>query len=289
MSTLPIVLSILVNPFADHVVSYDAGKVDTPGYDDPAAAIGEPSRFTGEGVWPGVVSPFNAPWLADEIVSIGAGGHLTLQFDEPIVDDPTNPYGIDLLIFGNTGMLDGAYPAAIVGGVFSADGGSVELSSDGKTWFTVQGALADGLWPTNGYTDSEPYGAEEGSVETSFTLPIDPRLTLDMVMNLNCEQLVNYYGNSGGGNGIDIATTGLTEVSYVRISAGKLSPEIDAVVDVDSQLAGDADLNGVVNVNDLLMVIESFGPLPIGGPLVDFNQDYNVDINDLLTVIGNWS
>ena len=48
-------------------------------------------------------------------------------------------------------------------------------------------------------------------------------------------------------------------------------------------------MNGVVNVNDLLMVIESFGLLPIGGPLTDFNHDFNVDINDLLAVIGNWS
>ena len=288
MSTLPIVLSILVNPFADQVVSYDAGKIDSPGYDDPAAAIGEPSRFTGEGVWPGVVSPFNAPWLADEIVSIGVGGQITLQFDEPIIDDPSNPYGIDLLIFGNTGILDAAWPAAIVGGVFSNDGGSVELSSDGKTWHMVQGTLADGLWPTNGYTDSEPYDAVQGSEETTFTLPIDPRLTLDMVMDLNSDQLAKYYGNSGGGSGIDIATTGLSEVSFVRINAGKLSAEIDAISDVAAQLPGDADMNGIVDVNDLLMVIESFGPLPVGGPLVDFNHDYNVDINDLLTVIGNW-
>lgn len=288
MSALPIILSILVNPFADQVVSYDAGKIDSPGYDDPAAAIGEPSRFTGEGVWPGVVSPFNAPWLADEIVSIGVGGQITLQFDEPIIDDPSNPYGIDLLIFGNTGILDAAWPSAIVGGVFSNDGGSVELSSDGKTWYMVQGTLADGLWPTNGYTDSEPYDAVEGSEEATFTLPIDPRLTLDMVMDLNSDQLAEYYGNSGGGSGIDIATTGLSEVSFVRINAGKLSAEIDAISDVAAQLPGDADMNGVVDVNDLLMVIESFGPLPVGGPLVDFNHDYNVDINDLLTVIGNW-
>ena len=81
---------------------------------------------------------------------------------------------------------------------------------------------------------------------------------------------------------------GLPEVSFVRINAGKLSAEIDAISDVAAQLPGDADMNGVVNVNDLLMVIESFGPLPVGGPLVDFNHDYNVDINDLLTVIGNW-
>ena len=290
MSPLPIICTFLFNPFADSVVSFDEGIVDSPGYNIPESALGEPTRFTGEGIWPGVVSPFNAPWLADEIVSIGLGGSLTLAFDKPIIDDPLNPYGYDFLIFGNTGLIDAAWPAAIIGGVFSDDGGIIEISEDGKTWITVTESLADGLWPTNGYIDSEPYDGVEGTMYTNFTLPIDPRLTLEDVMNLDCVELMEFYGNSGGGSGIDISGSGLSEVSCVRISAGtKYSPEIDAIVDVAAQVQGDADMNGVVNVNDLLIVIDSFGPLPIGGPLADFNGDYQVNLNDLLILIGNWS
>ena len=75
-------------------------NIDSPGYNLPESSLGEPARFTGENIWPGVVSPFNPPWLANEIVSIGSGGTLTVKFDEPIQNDSQNPYGIDFIIFG---------------------------------------------------------------------------------------------------------------------------------------------------------------------------------------------
>ena len=54
---------------------------------------------------------------------------------------PCNPYGIDLIIFGNTGFIDGAWPSAIVSGVFSNDDGTVEVSADGKQWFAITTAV----------------------------------------------------------------------------------------------------------------------------------------------------
>ncbi|MDG1137492.1 MAG: hypothetical protein P8N28_04440, partial [Phycisphaerales bacterium] len=114
-----IVFSLLTNPWADSVVSFDEGIGGSAGYNIPEVALGEPSRFTGEDVWPGVVSPFNTPWLADEIVSIGAGGSIVVSFVEPVQNELGNPWGIDLIIFGNTGCVDNAYPKGVVGGVFS--------------------------------------------------------------------------------------------------------------------------------------------------------------------------
>jgi len=292
MSTLPILLSIIATPFADTVISYDEGIGGAAGYNNPIASLGEPSRITGEGVWPGVVSPFNSPWLTDEIVSIGAGGHIVLACNSPIADDPNNPWGIDFIIFGNTGFIDNAYPTAIVGGVFSDDGGTIEVSQNGKQWFPITTTLADGIWPTCGYTDSQPYDAVAGTVPSNFTLPIDPRLQMNDVTSLDYMALMEYYGNSGGGTPIDLAETGLSEISYIRISVQTnaiLSPEIDGVADVAPQMQGDVDMNGVVDVNDLLASISSFGSLPVGGPLADFNGDFYVDVVDLLVVIGNWS
>jgi hypothetical protein len=292
MSPLPLIVSILTTPWADAVISYDQGIGPAPGYTIASAAIGEPTRFTGEGIWPGVVSQFNTPWLADEIVSIGGGGHLVIFFDEPVQDDPNNPWGIDLIVFGNTGFVDGAWPSAIVSDVFSDDNGTIEVSADGKQWVAITTQVADGLWPTCGYSDSQPYDETEGQLPTDFTMPIDPRLTLDDVMNLDHPMLMMYYGTSGGGTGIDLAETGLAEISYVRISTpenSKLSPEIDAFADVQPQLQGDVDMNGVVDVNDLLILISTWGPLPVAGPLADFNGDWTVDVSDLLVVIGNWS
>jgi hypothetical protein len=293
MSPIPIIVfSLFTNPWADSVISFDEGVGGTAGYNIPEAAIGEPSRFTGEDVWPGVVSPFNSPWLANEIVSIGAGGSLVVSFDEPVQDDPANPWGIDLLIFGNTGILDNAYPKGVVGGVYSDDAGTIEVSQDGKQWVTISTQFADGLWPTRGYVDSQPYDAFEGSQPSNFTLPVDPRLTLADVMNFTNEALMHLYGASGGGVPIDISESGLSEISYVRISVDantKLTPEIDGFADVTAQIVGDVDMNGTVDVTDLLALISSFGALEVGGPLADFNGDFLVDVSDLLALIGNWS
>jgi hypothetical protein len=293
MSPLPIIVfSLFTSPWADTVISYEEGVGGSPGYNSPTATIGEPSRFTGEGIWPGVVSPFNAPWLAEEIVSIGSAGSLVISFDEPVLDDPANPWGIDLIVFGNTGCIDNSYPKGVVGGLFSDDGGMIEVSADGKQWIEITTSLADGLWPTRGFIDSQPYDAVEGTQPSDFTMPVDPRLTLDDVMGLNNDELMALYRTSGGGSPIDLAETGLSEISYVRISVANdstLSVEIDGMADVNPQIIGDVNVNGTVDVNDLLILIGSFGPLEIGGPLADFNGDLVVDISDLLALVGNWS
>jgi len=291
-TTFFIVFALLTNPFADVVVSYDPGSGASDGYADPTTALGEPTRFTGEGVWPSVVSPFNAPFMPNELVSIGTGGELVLSFDEPVVDDPANPYGIDLIVFSNTGFIDGSYPNGVVDGMFSHDGGRIEVSQDGQTWSLLVGIAADNMWPTCGYLDSGIYDSTPGIEMTNFTLPIDPRLTIDHVSGVGFTTLHNYYNTSGGGVPIDLAGTGLQAISYVRITAdvnSKLSPEIDAISDVAPQMAGDVDMNGVVDVADLLLLIANFGEMPLGGPLADFNGDFMIDISDLLTVIGNWS
>jgi hypothetical protein len=293
MSPLSVIVFLLLsNPWADSVVSFDEGVGGSAGYNLPEVALGEPSRFTGEDIWPSVVSQFNSPWLANEIVSIGAGGSIVVSFDESVQNDPANPWGIDLLIFGNTGCVDNSYPQGVVGGVYSDDGGTIEVSQDGKMWYPITTALADGLWPTRGYLDSQPYDAFEGSEPSTFTLPVDPRLSIDDVLNLDNDSLVEFYGVSGGGTPIDISETGLSEISYVRITVdanSKLSPEIDGFADVTAQIPGDVDMNGTVDVNDLLLLIGSFGTLEIGDPLADFNGDFNVDVIDLLVLIGNWS
>ena len=103
---------------------------------------------------------------------------------------------------------------------------------------------------------------------------------------------MNLYRTSGGGTPIDLAETGLSEILYVRISvseSSKFSVEIDGMADVNPQIIGDVDVNGVVDVQDLLALIASFGPLEVGGPLADFNGDFIVDVSDLLALIGNWS
>lgn len=52
---------------------------------------------------------------------------------------------------------------------------------------------------------------------------------------------------------------------------------------------GDIDLDGEININDLLIVINTWGPCPKKGPCPgDIDLDGEVNINDLLIVINNW-
>ncbi|MBX3363222.1 MAG: hypothetical protein KF866_00530 [Phycisphaeraceae bacterium] len=203
------------HPWASEVRFYDAGIGVTPGYDDPTAALGEPTRFTGEGIFPGAVTPFNSAWMETEIVSIGRGGSLIVAFDRPIVNDPLNPFGIDLLVFGNSFYFDDDFPHGRAG-MLSADGGIIEVSQDGDEWRTIPNAAADGLHPTLGYRDlTDPFSPVRGMIETDFTKPVDPSF---VATGLTFAEIVAGYDGSGGGTGVDIGLVGFDFILYVRIS-----------------------------------------------------------------------
>ncbi len=223
-------------PFASEVVHYDAGAGANPEFQNAAVALGSASRFTGELTpFPGVVSPFSPAFGVDEIVSVGAGGSLTLRFDTVIRDAATNPFGIDFIVFGNAGFIDGDFPNGSVGpspamfGVGSAV--RVEASADGATWSDVAIRNLD-LFPTLGYQDAMPFDGVPGSVRTDFRQAMDPSLGLDDIAGLSYAGLVGLYGGSGGGIGFDLAGSGVTEAQFIRLSHAGLDGEtfeIDAV------------------------------------------------------------
>lgn len=205
----------LASPYAGSVVSYVPGSTAAAGFTNPQVALGEPSRFTADPQFPGAVTPFAAPYKPSQLVSIGVGGQLTVSFAQPVVDDPLNPFGVDLLIFGNAFFTDPSFaPVATV--LFGGGRGVVEVSADGQTWATVTGVTASGVFPTLGYVDiTDPFGGPAGSVPTDFTRPVDPNLAWQ---GLGWQQLVAAYDGSGGGVGVDLAGTGLSSISQVRVS-----------------------------------------------------------------------
>jgi len=219
------------SPYATQVVSYTAGSNAVSGYADPSTVLGSPERYTGEGVWPGDVTMFNGPWGTDEVVSIGAGGSLVVAFDHPVMDHPSNPYGLDLLIFGNAFFDDPLYNG-VAGGISSAEPAKVAVSQDGITWYDIAGVFGDDLFPTQGYTDtSGPYGSD-GKTPSDFTKPVDPSIAWT---GKSYGDILALYNGSGGGTGIDIAGTGLSWIQYVKVyqDAGDTwSAEIDAFADV---------------------------------------------------------
>lgn len=229
LASLTLTLPVLAGSYASSVIDYQPGSNASSGYQNSQTALGEPTRYTGVGVFPSSVSPFNPPFLNTELVSIGSGGSLTLRFDQPISNDPAHPYGQDLLIFGGQFFVDGDYPNGLATGVFgNASNSLVEVSIDGSDWHTVPGGITSGLYPTLGYLDlPEPTSPNPGSVPSDFSRPVDPAFS---PIGKTFAQIVAGYSGSGGGTGIDIGAAGLGLASFVRITNLGLAPfSIDAV------------------------------------------------------------
>jgi hypothetical protein len=217
------------------VVSYTPGVLppEHSTYVNPLTTLGEPERYTGEGSFPGAVTPFNPAFLDNEIVSIGVGGSLTLHFNEPVRNDGANPFGMDLLVFGNSGYISDEGYGVTSGDMFgNSTQGRIEVSRDGVQWFVVPGVQPDGPFPTLGYVDvTDPFTSPPGNIPTDFTKPVNPAFN---PADMSLAQIIAAYDGSGGGAGVDIGALGLSDISFVRISylgtSGDL--QVDALADV---------------------------------------------------------
>lgn len=282
-------LSAQSSPFAAAVVDYATGTGAATGFTNPAAALGAPERFTGEGLIPGCVTPFQPAFRPDEVVSIGVGGSLTVRFAQDVTDDPRNPFGIDLLVFGNAFFTDGGAGSGVVAGL-AAEGGRILVSADGLAWSEVRGVDADGLFPTLGYLDVGPYAVTPGRVPSDFLRPVDPTKSFSALAGLDYAGLLEAYDGSGGGAGIDLAWVGLDAIRYVRIdgpTSRGLSPEIDAFADV-APLAPSADIDGdgTVGPADLAALLAAWGAVDA---LLDLDGNGTVGSGDLAVVLSAWS
>lgn len=210
------------DPWADRVAAYGPGTTPAPGYLDPQTALGAPERFTGEGAFPSVVSIFNPAFGTDELVSIGEGGYLTVEFNEPITNDPGHKFGVDFIIFGNGGFADDDFPNGRVSTPpfpFGFDAMRVSVSENGVDFVALDGEFTEGFFPAQGYRDAGPYDSAPGHQPTDFTIPVNPNLALSDFAGLTLAQVLALYDGSGGGTPVDVNSviSGLAEVRFVRI------------------------------------------------------------------------
>lgn len=274
--------------FATAVVSYVPGTSPAPGYANPASALGAPAAFTAAPWDGGVVSPFQPAWLPGQVVSIGAGGSLVLELDAPATDDPRNPYGIDIIVFGNSFFTDISGGAGTCGSL-AADGGLVDVSADGITWCHASGVQADGLFPTLGYIDAAPFDAVPGAVPADPRRPVSPAHAATIVAGATWLELIAAYDGSAGGAGIDLSGSGCASARFVRIrvpAPPHAHVEIDAVsrvrpVGPRADLDGDGDVDGI----DLTVLLVQYG----AGGTADLNGDGVVDGNDLTHMLAEWT
>jgi hypothetical protein len=195
------------------------------GYTNAAAALGQPNVNTSFGP----VSPFNPPFDRADLVSLGTNGSLVVQFLDPILNDPANPFGLDFIIYGSAGFIDVDYPNGLTDGAastFGANAGQtrVSVSADGVSFFTLNPALAptvDSLWPTDG--------------AGAFGVPVNPALTPADFANKSLAQVRGLYGGGAGGTGYDLAwaldvsndPVHLASISFIRVEVLSGRAEID--------------------------------------------------------------
>jgi len=277
------------SPYASSVITYSPGSSPAGGFTIAASALGEPTRFTGGPFFPQAVTPFQPAFMTSELVSIGAGGELVVAFDHDVTDDPRNPFGVDLIVFGNAFFGDAAYPMGTPSGLF-AEGGQISVSHDGVSWVAVPGTDADGFAPTCGWLDASPYATVPGLEPTDFTRPIDPSITAASMIGQEWSAVRAMYDGSGGGAGIDLAPLGLSSIRFVRVRvpAGAMqSAEIDGFSDVaPAGIAGELDGNGLVDGADLGILLSAFGTTEPGA---DLDGSGSVDGGDLGALLAAWS
>lgn len=259
-------------------------------YNNPLVALGRPTiDTTGDKVpsgWGYINYHETAPVVnvypacrTDEVVSIGYSGQITLKFNHPVADDENNPYGIDLIVFGNARKYcngwDNRDPATFLPDPeYAEEFGIVSVSPDGQNWYTYEeGPFADNYAPTLGRV-YDPANADTSigawnhwwGEPTDPTLPLNPSVTIAAVNGKTVAQTAILYGKSAGGTGFDIAQSGFTSIQYVKIeSNGEDISEVDAISDVSS--CGDYK-----------------HPFPAG----DFCQDCIVDFRDLVALAQRW-
>jgi len=262
-------------------------------FTDAATALGRPTvDSTGDG-WniPAddavpVVSVYG-PFRSFEVVTVGLGGRLTVRFEDPVLNEARNPYGVDLVIYGNSWstLPEGVYwtngdpaNATIAPEYGFIEPGTVSVSQDGQTWYTfdnlhgphadpegpyagTDGPYADVFAPTLGrvYDPQHPDPALGAwnlwwGHATDPTWPVDPRLKWGDLFGESVAWAAELYEESAGGTALDLEwleVPGLDWIRYVRIEGGTGggTPEVDAVADVFPHL-GDFDRDGDVDLAD---------------------------------------
>ncbi|MHC4696315.1 MAG: hypothetical protein ACYTFA_06205 [Planctomycetota bacterium] len=297
------------DPWADEVVDAAAALDGTELYNDPLSVLGMPATtfydnfFTFQQFYVSLAAgPFNldAPDGDKLITTINAGQYIKVRFDGPVEDDPRNPFGIDLIVFGNSflvgsGLLtsttdmethyltSGIFPEFVTVAVSPTGVGDPQTHPE--HWHVYDsGPFADSLYPTNAYLwDRE---AHDWGDPLDFTTPVDPSRQLTDFAGHSVADAIDMYECSAGGTGYDLSESGFDSITYVYLTS--TGGEVDALSDVFSSL-GDFDRDGDVDLRDLAQFQNCFYPerevpFPCGCRSADFDGGLEVDLTDYASI-----
>ncbi len=209
-------------------------------------------------------SPTNSGVAASNLLlTFNAGCEVIVRFEQPIHDDPTHPYGIDLLVFGNSFFTPNQFvnestdmgTCLLSGTIFSEPlkvsvspgftGQPGEVADDPDTWPWYRfddGPFADGPFPTQAFKWNR--ATTDWSDEMmDFTKPVNPAMkSAIQAGGLSAADAIDLYAGSGGGTGFDLRESGFAWIQYVKVEG--IDPdfsigEVDAFAAVRSMVLGD--------------------------------------------------
>jgi hypothetical protein len=156
-------------------------------------------------------------------------GQIVVEFNEPIMNDPHNPYGIDFIVHGNPFFSTGTmvYEAsnmdtykltAFGGGSLTGPSGagavfaepvtiSVAQSLDGP-WYTFTSAPGNATFTSDNYFPTQPYKWDSVNhqwtgEELDWTKPVNPWM-VNYFGNQTVANAIKLYAGSAGGTGLDL-------------------------------------------------------------------------------------
>jgi hypothetical protein len=243
------------NDFAVQVVS-SSGLSSTPPYNDPTAILGRPTLnfvdiFDGGGTNRTSIidPPYNAaPDGSNVIAEIAAGGQITAMMGRKVYHDRNNPYGIDLVVFGNSffsasdtsGTISDSTDLDTVqlsSGIFGHST-TVSVSQDGTNWYTFSNTPI--LFPGNAYRWDCPNHSWTDE-QLNPTKPLNPSVYATDFAGQTVAYGLEQFAGSAGGTGYDLQASGLPWIQYVRIQPGSNTyTVIDAIAAVNPIMEGDA-------------------------------------------------
>ena len=260
------------SPYGVEVVDY-VTACDKKMFNNPTNVLGAPKQFVNiySGSWSGVgYSDVYGGVVHPAVPAYGGGMHLslvapddehedrpgyvTIAFDHDVIDDPDNPFGVDFIVFGNSGCtkstttgmtaLDDPATCRLTAYGFPEDS-VVEVAQDpnGPWYGSDKWRTSDGFAPTLGHV-YDPANADTNlysgnlwwGAPTDPTYPVNPRIDFSDCAGLTLAELCQRYNGSAGGAGYDLADVSGLPVNaqgrkwfrYVRISCSwgdKLDPE----------------------------------------------------------------
>ena len=165
----------------------------------------------------GMLTPFNGAYSPDQMLGVGAGGSITLQFPTPV---RTNGHTIG--VHTASGLIDFAFPNGSAGATATPyttpRRATVAVRAADTDWFTLGTIDLDN--PSNYYAA----GVDTPGYQVSVTGGTPADVEKPFLGNLasfsgqTWPQMLATLDGSAGGNWLDLSSTGLPSVSFIRFT-----------------------------------------------------------------------